>query len=202
MSTLACPFKHPKAKWWCSDTLKVRGGRVETLSKYCCKVHEFINKMINFFMNHGLISLNTAPTPPKYNPYDSKKAYFDNLKHVGKVIKQLNFCSHITPSFGPKCNMCTLPNSYKFQMVTQSTLKNGLTGEVLGWGCSILFPRSTISFGGSHMPNLSLYYTYLVHFQHSCGGLVGVYWCQFDGGVWPWHTYAMCHWYGLGPSSV
>ena len=47
----------------CADTLKVRGGRVETLSKYCCKILEIINKLMNFFMNHGLISLNTAPTP-------------------------------------------------------------------------------------------------------------------------------------------
>ena len=35
----------------------------------------------------------------KYSPYDGRKAYFDNLKRVGKVIKQLTFCSHITPSF-------------------------------------------------------------------------------------------------------
>ena len=28
---------------------------------------------------------------------DIRKAYFDNLKHVGKVIKQLTFCSHIKP---------------------------------------------------------------------------------------------------------
>ena len=43
-------------------------------------------------MNRGLISLNTAPTPPKYIPYDNRKTYFDNLKRVGEVIKQLTFC--------------------------------------------------------------------------------------------------------------
>ena len=52
-----------KPKWWCADTLKVRGGRLETLSKYCCKILEIMNKLMNFFMNHGLIFLNTAPTP-------------------------------------------------------------------------------------------------------------------------------------------
>ena len=41
----------------------MRGGRVETLSKYWCKILEIINKLMNFFMNHGLISLNTASTP-------------------------------------------------------------------------------------------------------------------------------------------
>ena len=42
---------------------KGRRGRVETYSKYCCKILDIINKLINFFLNHGLISLNTAPTP-------------------------------------------------------------------------------------------------------------------------------------------
>ena len=27
------------------------------------EILEIINKLMNFFMNHGLISLNTAPTP-------------------------------------------------------------------------------------------------------------------------------------------
>ena len=44
------------------DTLKVRGGKVETLSKYCFKILEIIDKQMNIFINHGLISLNTAPT--------------------------------------------------------------------------------------------------------------------------------------------
>ena len=51
------------SKWWCADTLKVRGGRLETLSKYCCRILEIMNKLMNFFMNHSLIFLNTAPTP-------------------------------------------------------------------------------------------------------------------------------------------
>ena len=42
---------------------KGRRGRVETCSKYCCKILEIMNKLMNFFMNHGLIFLNTAPTP-------------------------------------------------------------------------------------------------------------------------------------------
>ena len=42
---------------------RLRGGRLETLSKYCCKILEIMNKLMNFFMNHGLIFLNTAPTP-------------------------------------------------------------------------------------------------------------------------------------------
>ena len=33
---------------------------------------------------------------PKYISYDNRKAYFDNLKCVGKVIKQVTFCSNIT----------------------------------------------------------------------------------------------------------
>ena len=33
---------------------------------------------------------------PKYITYDNRKAYFANLKHVIKVIKQLTFCSIIT----------------------------------------------------------------------------------------------------------
>ena len=36
--------------------------------------------------------------PQKYIPYDNRKAYFDNWKWVGKVIKQLTFCSSITSS--------------------------------------------------------------------------------------------------------
>ena len=42
---------------------RLRDGRLETLSKYCCKILEIMNKLMNFFMNHGLIFLNTAPTP-------------------------------------------------------------------------------------------------------------------------------------------
>ena len=33
-----------------------------------------------FFLNPVLISLHTVPTPQN-NPYDNRKAYFDNLKH-------------------------------------------------------------------------------------------------------------------------
>ena len=32
-------------------------------SKYCCKILDFINKLMNFFLNHALTILNTAPTP-------------------------------------------------------------------------------------------------------------------------------------------
>ena len=49
-----------------------------------------MNKLMNFCMNHGLIFLNTAPTPQNI------KAYFDNVNCVRKVIKQLTFCSSIT----------------------------------------------------------------------------------------------------------
>ena len=55
------------------------------------KILEIINKLMNFFMNHG-------SNPPKYIPYDNRKAYFDNLNCVGKVINQLTFCSSITSS--------------------------------------------------------------------------------------------------------
>ena len=30
---------------------------------YCCKILEIINELMNFFLNHGLISLNTVSTP-------------------------------------------------------------------------------------------------------------------------------------------
>ena len=39
------------------------GWKVETLSKYCCKILHIIKKLKNFFGNYGLISFNTAPTP-------------------------------------------------------------------------------------------------------------------------------------------
>ena len=45
-----------------ADTLKGRGGRVETYRKYCCKILEIINKLMNFFLSHALISPNTAST--------------------------------------------------------------------------------------------------------------------------------------------
>ena len=41
----------------------MRGGRGQSLSMYCCKILELINKLMKFFMNRGLISFNTAPTP-------------------------------------------------------------------------------------------------------------------------------------------
>ena len=44
-----------------ADTLKGRGRRVETKSRYGRKILEIINKLKNFFLNCGLISLNTAP---------------------------------------------------------------------------------------------------------------------------------------------
>ena len=52
-----------KPKCGHAATLRGRGGRVETWSKYCCKILEIINKLLNFFMNHDLISLNTALMP-------------------------------------------------------------------------------------------------------------------------------------------
>jgi len=42
---------------------------------------------MNAFLNHALISLNTA-SMAKYISYQNRKAYFDNLKLVKKVIKQ------------------------------------------------------------------------------------------------------------------
>ena len=36
--------------------------RVETQSKYCCKILKIINKLMNFFLNHIIISLNIAPS--------------------------------------------------------------------------------------------------------------------------------------------
>ena len=78
--------------WW---HFEGEGGRVETLSKYCCKMLEMFNKLMNFFRNHALISLNTAPTPQNIFLMIIEKQI---LKHVGKVIKQLTFCSSITSS--------------------------------------------------------------------------------------------------------
>ena len=46
---------------WHADTLKGRGGRVKTYSKYCCYILKLINKLVNYFLNHALIFLNTAP---------------------------------------------------------------------------------------------------------------------------------------------
>ena len=43
-----------KIKCWHADTFKGRGGRVETKSKYCCKIFEIIIKVMNFFLNHAL----------------------------------------------------------------------------------------------------------------------------------------------------
>ena len=31
--------------------------------KFCCKILEIVNKVMNFFLNHGPMSLNTVPTP-------------------------------------------------------------------------------------------------------------------------------------------
>ena len=42
------------------DTLKETGGIVERSIKYCCLLLEIINKVMNFFLNNALISLNTA----------------------------------------------------------------------------------------------------------------------------------------------
>ena len=50
-------------KCWHTDTLKGSVGRVEIWSKYCCKIRNKIYKLMNFFLNHTLISLNTAPMP-------------------------------------------------------------------------------------------------------------------------------------------
>ena len=36
-------------KCWHADTLKGRCGRVETKSKYCCKILQIINKLMHFF---------------------------------------------------------------------------------------------------------------------------------------------------------
>ena len=69
---------------------KGRRGRVETCSKYCCKILEIINK--NKCPNFLKYSFNG----PKYIPYYNRKAYFDNIKLVVKFIKQLSFCSIIT----------------------------------------------------------------------------------------------------------
>ena len=44
-----------KPKCWYADTLKEKGGTVETNSKYCCKILEIINKLINFFQEFFLI---------------------------------------------------------------------------------------------------------------------------------------------------
>ena len=44
-----------------AGTLSKNADNLE--SKYCCKILEIMNKLMNFFMNHGLIFLNTAPTP-------------------------------------------------------------------------------------------------------------------------------------------
>ena len=43
--------------------MKWRGGKVETSSKYCSKILQIINKLMNFVLNNALISLNTAPMP-------------------------------------------------------------------------------------------------------------------------------------------
>ena len=54
--------------------------------------YKFLVRNYQVFLNHALISMNSAPMP-----YDNKKkTYFDNLKRVLRVINQLNFCSSIT----------------------------------------------------------------------------------------------------------
>ena len=116
---------------------RLRGGRLETLSKYCCKILEIMNKLMNFFMNHGLIFLNTAPTPQNI-------VLMIVEKHILIIWNVSEKSSSNSPSVhilhhhfrggggsrammmlmtqggvgGPKlaqswwCNMCTLPYSY------------------------------------------------------------------------------------------
>ena len=45
-----------------------RGFSVETKSKYCCKILEILNKLMNFFLNHGLISFD----PTSYSILESQ----------------------------------------------------------------------------------------------------------------------------------
>ena len=69
--------------------MKGRRGRLETNSKYCCEIIKIINK------NKCLNFLKYSFNGPKDIPYYNRKAYFDKMKLVVKVIKQLYFCSII-----------------------------------------------------------------------------------------------------------
>ena len=53
------------------------------------------HKLMNFFLNHALIYLSTAPTPQNILEYKRKEKHILILKCVLKVMKQLNFCSSI-----------------------------------------------------------------------------------------------------------
>ena len=73
--TLKGAFKYYVSKFWgvgglsrnadTADDLEGEGERVGAYSKYllCFQKLEIINKLIHFFLNHALISLNTDPTP-------------------------------------------------------------------------------------------------------------------------------------------
>ena len=50
---------------------------------------------MDFFITHGIISLNAAPLPQNIFLLIKKKAHFDNLKHIVKAINQITFCSNI-----------------------------------------------------------------------------------------------------------
>ena len=70
-----------------------RVGEFKHRASICGQILEVINKVMNFFLNHALISLNT---PQNIFLTIIKKANFDNLKHIVKVNKHVTFCSSIT----------------------------------------------------------------------------------------------------------
>ena len=135
-----------------------RGGRIETLSKYRCKLLEIINRLMNFFLNHGLNSLNTAPKPKNIFLMIIEK----RILIIYKVIKQLTLFQvlHQQIRLGGGQDLCWSCWHRRGSKIWENLLMYYLNAPLYYnqciFVCTSLLVLTILSLRNSHMYSLSV----------------------------------------------